>query len=542
MLSTRTAAVAAALAASSLIAGGLVGSGTAAAQTDQIGTDGAGRVIAVEPATPVAAPGGASAATAAQAHTGRLAQQFGLSVGELVLDNVQQLPGGSVARLQQKINGVPVFGAQVVQDLDGSGALLAAVGKTSQRSAGAFPADAAAAQARAGKAAVSAVAAKDSAAKALRADAAQNYWYDASLGTDGAAATAVPSYFVPVHGADPEDKWTVVVGADTTKVLAVWGETRKASNRVVCDAKRKVVDLDVATEADIRCGANQPFGVSRSEGQAASATADVNNVYNYFGAAQSFYSQYANYDLTANIGANYGDGRGKALRGTVRMCEISTGRDGVRRQQCPWANAFWDGEQMAFGEGVTTMDITGHELTHGVTQHTSGLSGGYAAAINEGMSDVFGKFIALKANDPNAAGANRWLLGAGSSLGQVRDMKNPADSGGGASPDRVNGQYWVDSDGEEHTDATVVGKTDYLITDGDTFNGQTIRGIGENKSIALWWKVENLLRSTATFKDLGNALNTACATNVRTKVAGTTADDCTQVAKAVKATQLLQNA
>ena len=89
------------------------------------------------------------------------------------------------------------------------------------------------------------------------------------------------------------------------------------------------------------------------------------------------------------------------------------------------------------------------------------------------------------------------MLGAGSSLGQVRDMKNPANSGEGASPDRVNG---------------------------------------------LWWKVENLLRSTATFKDLGNALNTACTTNVRTKVAGTTADDCAQVVKAVKATQLTQNA
>ncbi|QUQ63899.1 M4 family metallopeptidase [Kutzneria sp. CA-103260] len=539
---SRTAALAAALAASSLIAGGLADATTTSAATDQLSTDGAGRVIAVEPAAPVAAPHGASAATAAQANVTRLAKQFGLSVGELVLSDVRPVPGGSVARLQQKINGVPVFGAQVVQDLDGSGALLAAVGKTTQRSAGAFPAQDAAARAKAGESAVAAVAAKNSAAKALRADAAQNYWYDASLGTDGAPATAVPAYFVPVHGADPEDKWTVVVGADTNQVLTVWGETRQAANRVVCDANRKVVDLDTATEADIRCGAGHAFGVTRGEGQAAVATTDVNKVYDYFGAAQSFYSKYAGYDLTASIGANYGDGKGKALRGTVRMCEISTGRDGVRRQQCPWANAFWDGEQMAFGEGVTTMDITGHELTHGVTQHTSALAGGYAQAINEGMSDVFGKFIAIKANDPNAAGANRWLLGAGSSLGQVRDMRNPANSGEGPSPDRVNGQYWAGPDGDEHIDAGVVGKTDYLITDGDTFNGQTVRGIGEDKSIALWWKVENLLRSTATFKDLGNALNTACASNVRTKVAGTTADDCAQVAKAVKATQLNQNA
>jgi bacillolysin len=540
MFSTKPAVLAAALAVSALIATGLAGAATASAQTDQLSTDAAGRVIAVEPVTPVAAPHGATTAAAAEAHTARLARQFGLPVGELVLSDVRQLPGGSVARLQQKINGVPVFGAQVVQDLDGSGALLAAVGKTAQRSAGTFPTGPA--RADAAKAAVAAVAAKDSAAKALRADAAQNYWYDPSLGTDGTPATAVPAYFVPVRGADPEDKWTVVVHANTNQVLTVWGEARQASNRVVCDANRKVVDLDTATVADIRCGSGQAFVVTRSEGQAAVATADVNKVYDYFGSAQSFYTKYAGYDLTANIGANYGDGKGKALRGTVRMCEISTESDGRRHRRCPWPNAFWDGEQMAFGEGVTTLDITGHELTHGVTQHTSGLSGGYAQAINEGMSDVFGKFIAIKANDPNATGANRWLLGAGSSLGQVRDMKTPANSGEGPGPDRVNGQYWVGPDGEEHTNAGVVGKVDYLITDGDTFNGQTVRGLGEDKSIALWWKVENLLRSTATFKDLGNALNTACTTNVRTGVAGTTADDCAQVVKAVKATQLNQNA
>ncbi|MBA8931798.1 hypothetical protein BC739_009057 [Kutzneria viridogrisea] len=139
MSSRRTAAIAAALAASSLIAGGIGGAATASAQTDQLSTDGSGRVIAVEPTTPVAAPQGASTAGAAQSHTARLARQFGLPVGELVLSEVRQLPGGSIAKLQQRIGGVPVFGAQIVQDLDGSGALLAAVGKTSQRSEGGFP-------------------------------------------------------------------------------------------------------------------------------------------------------------------------------------------------------------------------------------------------------------------------------------------------------------------------------------------------------------------------------------------------------------------
>ncbi|WP_370944297.1 M4 family metallopeptidase [Amycolatopsis sp. cg5] len=536
-MSSRILAVfTAALATSSLVVGGAA----ATAQTDQVSTDATGRVIAVEPATPAAAAAGATSDTsaAARSHTPKLAKQFRVTTGELALTGVTSLPGGSVARLQQKIGGVPVYGAQIVQDLDKNGALLAAVGKTTQRTTGAFPADAAAARALASKAALDAVAERDATAKGLRADAAQTYWYDASLGGEAQDATAVPAYFVPVRGANPEDKWTVVVRAESAQVQAVWGETKHATNRVVCDANRKIVDLDIATEADIRCGTGLAFGVTRKEGQAAVATQDVNKVYDYFGAAQNFFSQYTGYDLTANIGADYGDGRGKALRGTVRMCEISTENDGLRHTQCPWTNAFWDGEQMAFGEGVTTMDITGHELTHGVTQHTSGLDGGYAAQLNEGMSDVFGKFIAIKANDPNATGANRWLLGVGSSLGQVRDMKNPRNSGEGPHPDRVNGAYWTGPNADPHTNAGVVGKTVYLITDGATFNGQTVRGIGEDKSIALWWKVENLLRANSTFKDLGIALNSACTTNARTGVAGTTTADCTQVANAVKATQL----
>jgi Zn-dependent metalloprotease len=313
-----------------------------------------------------------------------------------------------------------------------------------------------------------------------------------------------------------------------------------APNRAVCDANRKIVDLDAATEEDIRCGATQPFKTTRAEGQPASGTTDVDNIYSYFGTAQSFYAKYTGMDLTGTIGADYGDGNGKQLRGTVRMCETHVD-SGKSVTNCPWLNAFWDGEQMAFGEGLDTLDVTGHELTHGVTQHTSGLSGGFASAINEGISDVFAKFMAFKAGDPNDAGPNRWLLGVGTATGQARDMKDPAKSGQGPGPDRVNGEHWVGADGDPHVDALVVDKTDYLITDGGTgAYGLRVRGIGEDKSIALWWKVENLLRPTSTFRDLGVALNAACVSNARMHVAGTGVADCVQVAKAVAATQLLQ--
>ncbi|MEC3978313.1 M4 family metallopeptidase [Amycolatopsis sp. H20-H5] len=433
------------------------------------------------------------------------------------------MPFGSVQRYQQEFAGVPVFGGQIVKTLNRAGQVIATHGKTTAKTTGQFPAsDAGAAAAAIGDV----VKRTGLPSSGLRADAAKPYWYDATLGGARGESVAVPTYQVVVHGKQLEDKWTEVVDARSRQVLASWSETREAVNRDVCDANRTVVG---GSNDSVRCGTS--FKVDRAEGGAESSVADVNNVYTFFGQASDFYSKYVATDLTGLIGADYGDGTGKALRGTVRICV---------QGQCPYANAFWDGEQMAFGEGVTTDDITGHELTHGVTQQTSGLSGGQADSINEGLSDVFGKFIGITSNDPNDTGANRWLLGSGSSLGAIRNMKDPRSSKK-AQPDMVNGPGWTTDNPDVHINDGVVNKTDYLITDGDTFNGQTVKGLGLDKSVQIWWGVENTLTPSATFKDVGAALNSSCSALAQAGTGGITADDCTQVANAVLATQLAQD-
>lgn len=437
----------------------------------------------------------------------------------------QSMPFGSVVRYQQTVAGVPVFGGQQVRMLDQQGNVVATHGKTTQRTAGQFPAT----DAGATDVAIADVVKRSGLSAAqLSADAPKAYWYDATLGGARGDSVAVPTYQVVVHGPSIEDKWTEVVKAGTQQVLTSWSEVREAVNRDVCDANRKVVS---GTNNSVRCGT--AFKLSRKEGGAASSVQDVNNVYNFFGNAQDFYKSAVGVDLTSLIGADYRDGTGKALRGTVRIC--------VQGEDCPFLNAFWDGEQMAFGEGVTTDDITGHELTHGVTQHTSGLEGGQADSINEGLSDVFGQFIAITAKDPNVQGANRWQLGAGSAIGAVRNMKDPRSSQK-AQPDRVNGPGWDTNNPDVHINDGVINKADYLITDGDTFNGQTVRGLGMAKAIQVWWGVENTLTPSATFHDVGDALNSSCQALAKARTAGITADDCTQVGKAVKATQLNQDA
>lgn len=84
-------------------------------------------------------------------------------------------------------------------------------------------------------------------------------------------------------------------------------------------------------------------------------------------------------------------------------------------------NAFWDGRQMVYGDGdgdlfnrfTVSLDVIGHELTHGVTQSEAGLEyWGEAGALNESFSDVFGSLVKQRARNQRADQAD-WLIGAG---------------------------------------------------------------------------------------------------------------------------------
>ncbi|TEA03946.1 M4 family metallopeptidase [Mycobacteroides salmoniphilum] len=96
------------------------------------------------------------------------------------------------------------------------------------------------------------------------------------------------------------------------------------------------------------------------------------------------------------------------------MTLISSVHYGVK-----YANAFWNGSQMAYGDGDGQMfldftkanDVIGHELTHGVTQFTAGLNyENEAGALNESVSDVFGSMFRQWQAEQTADTAD-WLIG-----------------------------------------------------------------------------------------------------------------------------------
>ncbi|MFF4038730.1 M4 family metallopeptidase [Streptomyces sp. NPDC001816] len=155
----------------------------------------------------------------------------------------------------------------------------------------------------------------------------------------------------------------------------------------------------------------------REEGAEPGADATVNRAYTGLGATFELY-------LKA-YGRNSIDGEGLPLDASVHF-----GTD--------YDNAFWNGEQMVFGDGdneifldfTIPVDVIGHELTHGVTQHTANLTYfGQPGALNESLSDVFGSLIKQYALGQSAAEAD-WLIGAGLLAPRVtgtalRSMKAP---------------------------------------------------------------------------------------------------------------------
>ena len=130
-------------------------------------------------------------------------------------------------------------------------------------------------------------------------------------------------------------------------------------------------------------------------------------------------------------------------------------------------NAFWNGNQMAYGDGdgvvferfTKSIDVVGHELTHGVVDFTSRLVyQDEPGALNEHFADVFGTLIKQWVNNQNVEEAD-WLVGndiiiPAPTRRAIRDMKNPGTAyindpdlnGTDPQPDHISKKYTGEGD------------------------------------------------------------------------------------------------
>ncbi len=95
--------------------------------------------------------------------------------------------------------------------------------------------------------------------------------------------------------------------------------------------------------------------------------------------------------------------------------------DATVHYSAQYDNAFWNGNQMVYGDGdgrlfnrfTISIDVIGHELTHGVVQFEAGLIyQGESGALNESFADVFGSLVKQYSLKQTVDQAD-WLIGAG---------------------------------------------------------------------------------------------------------------------------------
>lgn len=142
-----------------------------------------------------------------------------------------------------------------------------------------------------------------------------------------------------------------------------------------------------------------PGKLVRSEGQTKRKDPAVNEAYDFAGATYDFYLKV--------YGRNSLDNRGMTLVSTVHL--------GKR-----YVDAFWNGVQMAYGDGdgaiflrfTKSIDVVGHELSHGVVSYTSNLEyHDEPGALNEHFADVFAS-LARQWRKKQTAKQADWLIGS----------------------------------------------------------------------------------------------------------------------------------
>ncbi|HEY9692927.1 MAG TPA: M4 family metallopeptidase [Oculatellaceae cyanobacterium] len=420
-----------------------------------------------------------------------------------------KLDGQDTVKHQQVYNGIPVLSGELNVNLDQQGNLLSISGKTTPGIKANTTAKVPAGQAKQTALRVVEKKYKLNSSDLNSTDPELNIYSPELLGPQTGSPQLV--WLVKVTPKAPSEiEELVLINAEKPdKVVLNFNNRPNARTRQTSTARNTTT-----LPGTLVCAESNPT--------CSNGDTDAKNAHIFAGDTYDFYKN--------NFGRDSINGAGMAIVSSVHYATN-------------YKNAFWDGRQMVYGDGLSVADdVVGHELTHGITQYTSNLNYFYqSGAINESLSDVFGEFIDLTNNKGNDAATVRWQLGEDIPTsvfgGPIRDMKNPPLH---QQPDKMTSSYHYlgsDDNGGVHTNSGINNKAAYLMTDGGTFNGKTITGIGITKAAKIYYKAAtSLLTSGSDYYDLYNYLNQSCRSQIG--IAGITATDCTQVLNATLAVEM----
>ncbi|MFJ2842977.1 M4 family metallopeptidase [Streptomyces griseofuscus] len=252
-------------------------------------------------------------------------------------------------------------------------------------------------------------------------------------------------------------------------------------------------------------GGHKTYNLARRTSGTGTLVASSSNVFGT-GTASSSSS-----DQTAAADAAYG------AQETWDFYKNTFGRNGIKNNGVgaysrvhygsSYVNAFWDDSCfcMTYGDGsgnvdpLTSLDVAGHEMSHGVTSNTAGLDySGESGGLNEATSDIMGTGVEFYAN--NASDKGDYLIGEKININgdgtPLRYMDQPSKDGASA-------DYWSSDVGDldVHYSSGVANHFFYLLSEGSgaktvngvsydspTYDGSTVIGISRAKALQIWYK------------------------------------------------------
>lgn len=310
------------------------------------------------------------------------------------------------------------------------------------------------------------------------------------------------------HGT-PEQKQIAEQTRATTQTLL--GQRLAVSRGEVPSAPKS---MEPAVAARLRYvytannGSTLPGTLVRQEGSGPSGDSAVDEAYD--GAGYT-YDLFWNYFQRNSI-----DNQGMSLISTVHY-------------QQGYDNAFWNGHQMVYGDGdedlpadqrifnrfTRALDVIGHELTHGITQHEANLVYyNQPGALNESMSDVFGSLVKQYHLGQTARAAD-WIIGEGLFTSNVngvgiRSMKAPGtaydDPVLGKDPQPGHMDQYVNTtqdNGGVHINSGIPNRAFYITA-------YELNGFAWEKAGQIWYAAltDGRLSNSANFQVFANLTHT----------------------------------
>nr|WP_202433143.1 M4 family metallopeptidase [Streptomyces sp. SID7815] len=504
-------AIATAVAAGSLLATGMT-------------TGAAARTAALPAGAPAPLAGSplqlsASARTAliqqADAATAETAQEIGLGAQEklLVRDVVKDVDGTVHTRYERTYNGLPVLGGDLVVHETKAG-----------KAEGVTKATKAAIKVSSLKPTIAASKAEKQAVAAAEAAGSEKTAADQAPRKVVWAATGEPTlaYETVVGGLQddgtPNELHVITDAATGEKLYEYQGIETGTGKSLYSGTVTLNTTLSGSTYnlTDGTRGGHKTYNKAHaSTSSAGTLFTDADDVWGT-GAASS-----STTDQTAAVDAAYG------AQKTWDFYKSTFNRSGIKNNGVAaysrvhygnaYVNAFWDDSCfcMTYGDGsgnthpLTSLDVAGHEMSHGVTSNTAGLNySGESGGLNEATSDIFGTGVEFYA--ANSSDVGDYLIGEEININgdgtPLRYMDKPSKDGGSK-------DYWSSTLGnlDVHYSSGVANHFFYLLAEGSgsktingvsynspTYSGSAVTGIGRAKALQIWYKALTTYMTSTT--------------------------------------------